>query len=79
MKSKNVINVSDTDNSAQIQQKILKRVVGRPFAKGVSGNPKGKPKGTRNFHTDFKFAIKEISNPKTSKPYSEIDMVKMMV
>lgn len=33
------------DNTAPEQQK---RVVGKPFPKGVSGNPNGRPKGARS-------------------------------
>lgn len=45
------------ENSAEIQQK---KVVGRPFPKGVSGNPKGKPKGARHMSTLLEKAIKRL-------------------
>lgn len=37
--------MSDVVNTAQEQQK---KVVGRPFVKGQSGNPNGRPKGSKN-------------------------------
>ena len=46
-----------------IQQKP-KRVVGRPWPKGVSGNPNGKPKGLKSFDTLFEGAIKKIAKEK---------------
>ena len=39
-------------NSAQIQHKMAKEDIAKyEFKKGVSGNPKGKPKGTLNRST----------------------------
>jgi len=34
------------DNNAGNSEKTTKRVIGRPFPKGVSGNPSGRPKNT---------------------------------
>ena len=36
----------------QQQMETTSKVVGRPFRKGQSGNPKGRPKGSRNRLTD---------------------------
>lgn len=33
----------------------------KPFKPGQSGNPLGKPKGTRNFKTDFMIACREVA------------------
>jgi len=43
-----------TGNTGRIQR-------GRPFPKGVSGNPAGKPKGARCFKSIFKDAAKEVA------------------
>lgn len=48
--------------AATNQQK--KKVRGRPFPKGVSGNPNGKPVGTKSFSTLFDEAIKRIVKEK---------------
>jgi len=37
------------------------RVIGRPFPKGVSGNPAGKPKGLKSFSTDMDEVIKDYA------------------
>jgi hypothetical protein len=66
-------------NSAQIQQENPKRVFGKPFTKGVSGNPNGKPKGTRSFQTDFRLALKQINNSKTGKPYKENEFIQSIL
>jgi hypothetical protein len=47
-----------TENTAENQQK---RVVGRPFPPGVSGNPAGRPKGAKNFTTLFEKAVKDVA------------------
>ena len=38
-----------------------KRVYGRPFQKGVSGNPKGKPVGAISFSTQWKSFIEKVA------------------
>lgn len=38
-----------------------KTVIGRPFPKGVSGNPNGRPRGRRNFDTLFREAVTKIA------------------
>ncbi len=49
-----------TDNTAEKQQKVR----GKPFPKGVSGNPNGRPKGSRNFSTVFENALTKLSKRK---------------
>ena len=50
---------------------------GRPWPKGVSGNPKGRPKGKRNFKTDFELACREVAE--TLKLGKEPDRVKIEI
>ena len=45
------------ENTVKIQPEKKYRGNGRPFIKGQSGNPKGKPKGAVNEVTKFKAAI----------------------
>jgi len=40
------------------------KVNGRPFKPGKSGNPAGRPLGSKNFTTLFEYAIKEIAKDK---------------
>jgi hypothetical protein len=57
--------------NADIQQKSSKKVIGRPFQKGQSGNPLGKKKGTLDEVTKFKRAI-ELFEKKQGKTFYEI-------
>ena len=45
------------------------------FVKGESGNPKGRPIGSRSFHTVFQEAIKRITNKDTGQPITEDDII----
>jgi intergrase/recombinase len=38
-------------------------------------NPNGRPKGSRNFYTDFQEAIKRIKDEKTGEAITEIDII----
>ena len=50
-----------------MEKKVKKRIYGRPFKKGESGNPKGKPLGALSFKTKwFKFVDKVAKSKKIS-------------
>src|SRR3990167_5461168 len=54
------------NNSQEIKQSksvepTAKKQRGRPFLKGVSGNPAGRPLGSKNFSTDFDEVLEEIA------------------
>jgi hypothetical protein len=40
------------------------KVIGKPFQKGETGNPNGRPKGQRNFATIYREAIEKIAKSK---------------
>ena len=61
------IKTENAENTAEIQPK---RVIGRPFKKGQSGNPNGKPKGTKSFSTLFDEVIKKIAKEEKISPNS---------
>lgn len=42
-----------------------------PFPPGVSGNPAGKPKGTKNFTTLVREALAKLATDKDGKPMNE--------
>jgi hypothetical protein len=51
----------NVESSANVQQPDLppkKRIIGKPFQKGQSGNPLGKPKGTLDFPSSVKSAFR---------------------
>ena len=51
----------NADNTAKKQQ------VGIPFEKGKSGNPAGRPKGTKNYLTLLEEALKDVEDTKGNK------------
>jgi len=53
----------NADNTAKKQQK---RVIGKPFEKGQSGNPAGRPKGSISIVAELKKKLEEV--PKENNP-----------
>lgn len=51
-----------TENSAKTATR------GRPFPKGKSGNPNGRPEGQRNYATLYREAIVKIAKSKSMTP-----------
>ncbi len=47
------------------------------FLKGVSGNPKGRPLGVRDFATDFEEAIRGIKDAKTGEQITMQDIIRL--
>lgn len=52
-------------NTAKKQQDDPKRIYGVPFKPGESGNPNGRPKGSRNFTTKVRDALEKMADGKT--------------
>lgn len=69
----------NAENTAGIQQEPKKRVVGRPFPPGVSGNPAGKPKGAKHFTTLIADMLKEKIQIKKDGQIIEMTVDKAMV
>ena len=57
-----------TNKSSAIAATKPKKVPGRPFPKGTSGNPKGKKVGTRDRRTVIMDALKRIAEKKGMTP-----------
>jgi hypothetical protein len=47
------------------------KVIGKPFPKGKSGNPNGRPRGSLNFETVFNNAIQKIAKNSDINRYME--------
>jgi hypothetical protein len=54
------------DENINLAENTVKKQRGRPFEPGKSGNPKGKPAGTKNYITQLEEAIKDYEK-KTGK------------
>ncbi len=65
-KKATVKNSTTTALSKDVKSK--KKVPGRPFKKGQSGNPKGRPVGTRDRRTVIWEALKRIAEKKNMTP-----------
>ena len=61
------------ENAVNTAEKQQEKVVGTPFKPGESGNPAGRPKGSKNFNTLFVNAVKRIAETNKVKP-EEIDL-----
>ena len=67
------MNKNENSKSVVMQQKSSKkRIVGRPFVKGQSGNPKGKAVGTLDEVTKFKKAIELFEKEQKKSIYDFI-------
>ena len=67
----------DTEVKPENTGTIQERNPDGTFPKGVSGNPAGKPKGTKDFYTDFKNAIKQIKDKNTGEELTETHIIKI--
>lgn len=54
---------------------ILRDEKGRLLPGQASINPNGRPKGAKNFYTDFKSALKTIKDSKTGDVITEVDII----
>jgi len=52
----------EAQGAEKTAEKQQEGVIGKPFVKGQSGNPAGRPKGTKNFTTAFEEAIKRLAS-----------------
>ena len=65
-------------NSAKTtKKKSTKKVIGRPFQKGQSGNPGGRPKGARDRRTVIWEALKVIAKEKKASPEEIEELIQM--
>jgi hypothetical protein len=79
IKPKKSINKKKTENVEKSAPK--QRIIGRPFPKGVSGNPAGKPKGTFSLLTILKKELQKIPRElkgKERKQYAELLVKKVL-
>jgi hypothetical protein len=66
--------MKDTDITAKKQQR---KVIGKPFKEGVSGNPAGRPKGSISITTLIKQKLQEVPKGK-KKSYAELLVDRVM-
>lgn len=64
----------NTDNTAEKQQK---RIIGKPFEKGQSGNPAGRPLGSLSITAEIKKKLSEVPEGQ-QKTYLEILVSKIL-
>lgn len=72
------MNETNAENTAEKQ----KRVIGRPFPKGVSGNPAGKPPGTKHLSTLLWRALlekaKKEDGTESEKTYADLVIQRLL-
>lgn len=66
--------MSELDNNSK-KPEILRDEKGRLLPGQPSINPNGRPKGAKNFYTDFKSALKTIKDSKTGDVITEVDII----
>lgn len=77
---KNIFGISyameEVKNAELTAPKQQNRVVGKPFPKGVSGNPKGRPKGS-GYKQKFEKALLKVAQEKgITREEAEIELFK---
>lgn len=73
MKEENKEIIINTENTEKLQKKRPDHL----YKKGESGNPAGRPLGSKNFYTDFKEAIKNIKDKDTGEELTEIKIIEI--
>ena len=76
MRSKMMKTNKGAKNSDLIREKRLKNIQAHTFKPGQSGNPKGHPKGQRNFITIYREALKSLAQKnKTTPEQLEVEII----
>ena len=73
--------IMSEQNQSKLAENTPKKQRGRPFPKGISGNPKGKPKGTFSLISILKRELQKIPpelKGKERKMYAEILIKKQL-